>query len=55
MNRERERERANKDWTGDQRSIYSTLGASNHTNHDRQQHIILQMTERKQQYLKIKL
>ncbi len=33
-----QRERVNRDWTGDQRSIYSTLGASNHTNHDRQQH-----------------
>lgn len=37
--RERERERAEaKDWTGNQRSIYTTLGASNHSDKDRQQH-----------------
>lgn len=35
----RERERAeSKDWTGNQRSIYTTLGASNHTDKERQQH-----------------
>ena len=35
--RERERERAEaKDWTGNQRSIYTTLGASNHSDKDRQ-------------------
>ena len=36
MNRERERERErerteSKDWIGNQNSIYTTLGASNHT------------------------
>jgi len=25
-----------KDWIGDQRSIYTTLGASNHVEHDRE-------------------
>ena len=29
---------SNKDWTGDSQSIYRTLGASNHTQKDRQQH-----------------
>lgn len=28
----------NKDWTGDSRSIYSMLGATNHSDKDRQQH-----------------
>lgn len=37
--RERERERTeSKDWVGNQRSIYTTLGASNHSDKDRQQH-----------------
>jgi len=27
---------SNKDWIGDQRSIYTTLGASNHVEHDRE-------------------
>lgn len=36
---ERERERTeSKDWVGNQRSIYTTLGASNHSDKDRQQH-----------------
>ena len=39
MSREREREsRQGLDWTGNQRSIYTTLGASNHTDKERQQH-----------------
>lgn len=39
MNRERERERTeSKDWIGNQNSIYTTLGASNHTDKERQQH-----------------
>lgn len=42
MNREREREREreneNKDWTGGKNSVYTTLGASNHTDKERQQH-----------------
>ena len=38
-NRERERERTeSKDWIGNRNSIYTTLGASNHTDKDRQQH-----------------
>lgn len=37
--RERERERLeSRDWTGNQNSIYTTLGASNHTDKERQQH-----------------
>ena len=37
--RERERERAeSKDWIGNRNSIYTTLGASNHTDENRQQH-----------------
>ena len=36
---EHSRERAeSKDWVGNQRSIYTTLGASNHSDKDRQQH-----------------
>lgn len=39
MSREREREsKQGLDWTGNQRSIYTTLGASNHTDKERQQH-----------------
>ena len=45
MNREREREREreneSKDWIGNQKSIYTTLGASNHTDKERQQHDII--------------
>ena len=37
MNRERERTES-KDWIGNQNSIYTTLGASNHTDKERQQH-----------------
>ena len=36
--RERERENENKDWTGGKNSVYTTLGASNHTDKERQQH-----------------
>lgn len=36
--RERERENESKDWIGNQKSIYTTLGASNHTDKERQQH-----------------
>ena len=36
--RERERARGSKDWIGNQKSIYTTLGASNHTDKERQQH-----------------
>lgn len=33
------RERSeSRDWTGNQNSIYTTLGASNHTDKERQQH-----------------
>lgn len=28
----------NKDWTGTNKSIYATLGASNHTDKEREQH-----------------
>lgn len=36
---EHSRERTeSKDWVGNQRSIYTTLGASNHSDKDRQQH-----------------
>ena len=38
MSRERERESGSKDWIGNQKSIYTTLGASNHTDKERQQH-----------------
>ena len=38
MSRERERETESKDWIGNQKSIYTTLGASNHTDKERQQH-----------------
>ena len=34
----RERENESKDWIGNQKSIYTTLGASNHTDKERQQH-----------------
>ena len=34
----RERARGSKDWIGNQKSIYTTLGASNHTDKERQQH-----------------
>ena len=34
----RERERESKDWIGNQNSIDTTLGASNHTDKERQQH-----------------
>lgn len=27
-----------RDWTGNYKSVYTTLGASNHTNHERQEH-----------------
>ena len=36
MNEQRENE--SKDWIGNQKSIYTTLGASNHTDKERQQH-----------------
>ena len=36
--RERERESGSKDCIGNQKSIYTTLGASNHTDKERQQH-----------------
>ena len=32
------RESGSKDWIGNQKSIYTTLGASNHTDKERQQH-----------------
>lgn len=39
LNEQRERERTeSKDWIGNQNSIYTTLGASNHTDKERQQH-----------------
>lgn len=31
-------ERKKKDWTGNQKSIFTTLGASNHADHERQEH-----------------
>lgn len=37
MNEQRESKQG-LDWTGNQRSIYTTLGASNHTDKERQQH-----------------
>ena len=33
-----QRENESKDWIGNQKSIYTTLGASNHTDKERQQH-----------------
>lgn len=33
-----QRESGSKDWIGNQKSIYTTLGASNHTDKERQQH-----------------
>ena len=36
--REREREQEQKDWTGNHKSIYTTLGASNHSEGERQKH-----------------
>lgn len=36
--REREREQTKKDWTGNQNSIYTTLGASSHAKEERQKH-----------------
>lgn len=36
--REREREQQSRDWTGNQNSIYKTLGASNHTESERHEH-----------------
>lgn len=38
LNEQRERENESKDWIGNQKSIYTTLGASNHTDKERQQH-----------------
>lgn len=38
MNEQRERENESKDWIGNQKSIFTTLGASNHTDKERQQH-----------------
>lgn len=35
--REREREQ-DKDWTGNRRTVFVTLGASNHSDHEREQH-----------------
>lgn len=33
-----EKQQIQKDWTGNKKTVFATLGASNHANHERQQH-----------------